>query len=527
MNLKHLSSLDATFLHLETPEMPMHVGALHVLDLPEGYAGDFFEDAKKFLSARLHLADVFTRKLALMPFDLADPVWVEDENIDIDYHVRQISLPKPGSNRQLQQYVARLHSSLLDRSRPLWEFFFIDGLKSGQVAYYTKVHHAGIDGQAGVALARAIFDLTPEGRTIKPPRVRTKRGEYQLGIAEMLSASIGNVFKQAVNIYRSAPAMVQGAKTILLPPPNDDGQRRWSLPKDFRFLAPRTPLNVAITNQRSFAGKTVPLAEVKLVAKTLGVSINDVVMGTVSGALRKYLAENQELPARSLLAAVPVSLRAEGDGTANNQVSMMRLTLATDLEDPLQRLEAIHTASNIAKSKLEKVKDALPTDFPILAAPWLISGLASLFGRSRLSNVIPPVANVAISNVPGIQTQLYFAGAKVVSYYPVSIPAHGVALNVTVQSYNGRLDYGLIACSRAVPDINDLGELVLAEHRILVELATKQQEQSHQEEARRIALAAALSADKPDETAPERSLARTKKTTPTVKTTARKRAVAA
>lgn len=481
MSLKHLSSLDATFLHLETPEMPMHVGALHVLDLPEGYSGDFFEDAKAFIAARLHLADIFTRKLALMPFDLADPVWVEDENIDIDYHVRQISLPKPGSNRQLQQYVARLHSSLLDRSRPLWEFFFIDGLKSGQVAYYTKVHHAGIDGQAGVALARAIFDLTAEGRPIKPPRPRPKRGEYQLGIAEMLSASVGNVFKQAVNIYKSAPAMIKGAKTILLPPLDDDGQRRWSLPKDMHFMAPRTLLNVAITNQRSFAGKTVPLAEVKLIGKTLGVSLNDVVMGTVSGALRNYLKDTDELPARSMLAAVPVSLRAEGDGTANNQVSMMRLTLATDLADPIKRLQAIHAASNSAKAKLEKVKGALPMDLPILAAPWLISGLASLFGRSRLSNVIPPLANVAISNVPGIQTQLYFAGAKVVSYYPVSIPAHGVALNVTVQSYNGRLDYGLIACSRAVPDINDLGELVLAEHRLLLELALKQQEKMQQE----------------------------------------------
>jgi len=481
MSLKHLSSLDATFLHLETPEMPMHVGALHVLDLPEGCSGDFFEDAKAFIAARLHLADIFTRKLALMPFDLADPVWVEDENIDIDYHVRQISLPKPGSNRQLQQYVARLHSSLLDRSRPLWEFFFIDGLKSGQVAYYAKVHHAGIDGQAGVALARAIFDLTAEGRPIKPPRPRPKRGEYQLGIAEMLSASAGNVFKQAVNIYKSAPAMIKGAKTILLPPIDADGQRRWSLPKDMHFMAPRTLLNVAITNQRSFAGKTVPLAEVKLIGKTLGVSLNDVVMGTVSGALRNYLKDIGELPARSMLAAVPVSLRAEGDGTANNQVSMMRLTLATDLADPLKRLQAIHAASNSAKAKLEKVKGALPMDLPLLAAPWLISGLASLFGRSRLSNVIPPVANVAISNVPGIQTQLFFAGAKVVSYYPVSIPAHGVALNVTVQSYNGRLDYGLIACSRAVPDINDLGELVLAEHRLLLELALKQQEKMQQE----------------------------------------------
>lgn len=482
MSLKHLSSLDATFLHLESSEMPMHVGALHVLDLPEGYKGDFFEDAKAFLQSRLHLADVFTRKLGLMPFDLADPVWVEDEDLDIDYHVRSISLPRPGSNRQLQQYVARLHSSLLDRSRPLWEFFVIDGLRSGQVAFYSKVHHAGVDGQAGVALARALFDLEPEGRLIRPARLKPRRGEYQLGIAEMLSASAGNAFKQAVNIYKSAPGLMKGMKSLLTPKMDEDGKRNWGLPKDMRLLAPKTPLNVSITNQRSFAARTVPLAEVKMIAKTLGVSLNDVVMGAVSGALRAYLKYSDALPAKSLLAAVPVSLRAADDATANNQVSMMRISLATDIADPLGRLHAINKDSGSGKAKMEHFKTSMPTDFPMLAAPWLISGLASLYGRSRLANVLPPVANVAISNVPGIQVQLYFAGAKVISYYPVSIPTHGVALNVTVQSYNGRLDYGLISCRRALPDIAELADMLLAEHRILVDLALKHQAEKQEQE---------------------------------------------
>ena len=160
--MKHLSGLDATFLHFETPEMPMHVGSLNVLELPKGYKGDFYEDAKAFMASRIHLADVFTRKLALMPFDLSNPVWVDDDDIDIDYHVRHITLPKPGTNRQLQQYVARLHSTLLDRSRPLWELFVIDGLKSGQVALYAKVHHAGIDGQGGVAVAIALAAIYAE-----------------------------------------------------------------------------------------------------------------------------------------------------------------------------------------------------------------------------------------------------------------------------------------------------------------------------------------------------------------------------
>ena len=469
--MNHLSGIDAAFLHLESPEMPMHVGSLHVLELPPGYGGDFFEDVKTCLAERLHLADVFTRKLALMPFDLSNPVWVEDEDIDLDHHVRHITLPKPGSNAQLQQYVARLHSTLLDRSRPLWEFFVIDGLRSGEVALYVKVHHARLDGQAGVALARALFDLEPTGRRIKPPRVKLRRNQYQLGVAELLGAAASNTFQQVVKLVKTLPAVAQAAKSVLLPERGDDGKRQWALPRNLDFLAPRTSLNVAITNQRRFAARTVPLAEVKEIAKSTGVSLNDVVMATVAGALRDYFRGHRELPAKPLSAAVPISLRAAGDESANNQVGMALMTLATDVADPLQRLRRIAESSTSTKAMMGRVKAAIPTDFPMLAAPWLMSGLASLYGRSRLANVLPPVANLVISNVPGVQQQLYFAGAKILSYYPVSIPAHGMALNVTVESYNGRLDYGLIACRRALPDIADLADSLLAEHHTLLELA--------------------------------------------------------
>lgn len=471
--MNHLSGIDATFLHMESPEMPMHIGSLNVMDLPEGYSGNFFEDTKAFVMARMHLAEVFTRKLALMPFDLSNPVWVEDEDIDMDYHIRHITLPSPGSNRQLQQYVARLHSSLLDRSRPLWEFFIIDGLKSGQVALYCKVHHSGIDGQAGVALGKAMFDLTATGRIIKPPRARVRHNRYQLGIAELLGAAVSNTAQQYVKLVKAIPTIARAAKSVLIPEKNEQGKRDWSLPKSLKLFAPKTSLNVAITNQRTFAGRTVPLAEVKQIAKLLGVSLNDVVMATTAGGLGNYLKDNHELPAQALRAAVPVSLREAGDTTANNQVSMIIINLATDIKDPLERIRKIHESSDSNKLMMGRVKGAIPTDFPMLAAPWLMSGLASLFGRSRLANVMPPLANVLISNVAGIPVQLYFAGAKVVSYYPVSIPSHGMALNVTVQSYNGRLDYGLIACRRAVPDINELADSLLAEHRKLLELALK------------------------------------------------------
>jgi WS/DGAT/MGAT family acyltransferase len=432
--MKHLSGLDATFLHLETPEMPMHVGSLNVLDLPKGYKGDFYEDAKQFMASRIHLADVFTRKLALMPFDMTNPVWVEDDDIDIDYHVRHITLPKPGTNRQLQQYVARLHSTLIDRSRPMWEFFIIDGLKSGQVALYTKVHHAGIDGQAGVALGKAIFDLEATGRVVKPPRARPRSSGYQLGMAELATAALRNTAQQYVKLFKMAPAIARALGGLAKPDEKAAEKDAATAPKKFNLFAPRTSLNVSITNQRTFAGRTISLAETKHIAKHFGVSLNDVVMATVAGALRHYLADNNELPAKPLVAGVPVSLREAGDETANNQASMILVSLATDITDPVQRLKAI------------------------------------MVGRSGLVNLLPPAANVAISNVAGAPFPMYFAGALVTSYYPVSIASHGTALNVTVQSYNGRMDYGLIACRRAVPDITEIGDYMLAEHKLLMDL---------------------------------------------------------
>ena len=472
--MRHLSGLDATFLHVESPEMPMHVGSLNVLRLPAGYEGDFYEAAKAHVASRMHLADVFTRKLALMPFDIANPVWVDDEDIDLEYHIRHITLPKPGTNRQLQQYVARLHSSLLDRSRPLWEFFVIDGLKSGEVALYTKVHHAGIDGQAGVELGRAMFDVTPVPREVKPPRPRVRRNQYHLGMAELAGAALRNTVEQYIKLFRLLPTIGRAARDILLPEPDDLGKRNWralKLPKGMKLFGPRTLLNVAITNQRAFAGRTVPLAEVKYLAKTFGVSLNDVVMGTTAGALRRYLQEHDDLPAKSLIAGVPVSLREQGDATATNQVSMITMTLATDIADPIDRMRAIQADSAASKAVMGRMKTAIPTDFPVFGAPWLISGIASLLGRSRLVNVTPPPVNLVVSNVAGIQMPLFFAGAEMTSYYPVSIPAHGQALNVTVQSYNGRLDYGLIACRRAVPDVTDIGDFIVAEHKKLMELA--------------------------------------------------------
>ena len=248
--MRHLSGVDASFLHLETPEMPMHVGSLNIFDLPEGYAGDFYEDVKAHIAGRMHLAEVFEHKLAQIPFELSNPVWVDDSDIDIDYHIRRVVLSKPGTFKQLEQLVGRLHSSLLDRSRPLWEFYVIEGLQTGQPAIYAKVHHAAVDGQAGVALAKAIYDLTPEPRPIKAA-ARTQRGnQYQLGVAELATAAVQNTIQQYIKLFTTLPNAMRAMASATMPAFAGGQFPRSSACRRTGTLGPKTPLNVSITNQR-------------------------------------------------------------------------------------------------------------------------------------------------------------------------------------------------------------------------------------------------------------------------------------
>jgi len=453
-DMKHLSVVDGAFLHLESPEMPMHVGSLALFDAPPGGAGAWYEAVKAHVASRMHLAPVFTRKLALMPFDLANPVWIHDDDIDLDYHMRYLVLPKPGTMAQMEALCARLHSSLLDRSRPLWEFYVIEGLADGRLGFYSKVHHAAVDGQAAVALANSIFDVTPEPRRVKPPRaVRSNR--YQLGVAELLGAALTNQARQVLRFAALIPplagAAVGAAKSALAA--RRAGVKS-SVPTRFK-LAPATPFNTPITNQRAFTGVSLPLREVKTIGKAHGASINDMVLWLCSTALRDYLAEGRELPDKSLVAGVPISLRAEGDTSSNNQVSGTLIDLGTQVKDPLKRLAVIIDGTRAMKAQMGTFGDLIPKDFPSIGSPWLLSGLASLYGRSGLASRLR-VANVAISNVPGPQVPLFLAGAQMAGLYPLSIVGHGLALNITVQSYMGQLCFGLIACRRAMPDVKDL-----------------------------------------------------------------------
>ncbi|WPG36720.1 wax ester/triacylglycerol synthase family O-acyltransferase [Variovorax sp. EBFNA2] len=445
--MDHLSSMDASFLHLETPETPMHVGSLMLLDLPEGYRGDYYEDVKGMLGKRLHLASVLTRKLAQMPFELAEPVWIDDDDIDLDYHVRSLTLRRPGTMEQLHHLVARLHSSLLDRSRPLWEMYVIEGLENGQVAFYTKAHHSGVDGKAGTELAKVLYDTTAQMREVRP--ARRKRGggnHYQLGVAELLQAAVSNSARQYRKLAELLPAAARAltaAGSVLASQQTGKGQRRLSL-----GMAPKSMFNDAITNQRSYSTMSLPFDELKALGKRVGGTVNTIVMAMCSEALARFLKERNLLPKEALIAGVPVSLRAEGDDSMNNQVSMVRVDLATDIGDVAERFKAIHASSEAAKAVVRELKPVLGVDMPITGSPWLMTSLASLYGRSNLARRVPPAANVLISNVPGPGATLYVAGARMMHFYPVSIPYHGSALNITVQSYAGSLDFGLTACRR-------------------------------------------------------------------------------
>src|SRR6516165_12451 len=482
--MDQLSGMDASFLHLETPETPMHVGSLMLLELPENYQGDYYEDVKAMLSKRLHIASVLTRKLAQMPFELAEPVWIEDDDIDLDYHVRTVTLRRPGTKAQLEQLVARLHASLLDRSRPLWEMYVIDGLEDGQVAFYSKAHHSGVDGKAGVELAKVLYDTSPKMREVPPPRRKRTSGNYQLGVTELLQAAATNAAQQYRKLAELLPTAAKAfatAASVVASQRTPVGERSLNL-----GLAPKTIFNDSITNQRSYSTLSIPLADIKALGKRLGGTINTVVMAMCSIALQRFLKDRNLLPKKPLIALVPVSLRVEGDSAMNNQVSMVRVDLATDIDDLPARLKAIHASSEAAKAVVKELKPILGVDVPITGSPWLMTGLASLLGRANLASRFAVAGNVVISNVPGPPITLYMAGARMVHYYPVSIPYHGSALNITVQSYAGSLEFGLTACRRVLSqdESHELVEHLQTALRELEALATVDAVTTGEREAR-------------------------------------------
>lgn len=466
--MKQLSGLDATFLHLETAQMPMHVGALHVFEIPPGARGKFVTRLRAHMATRLPMAPVLRRRLWWMPLNLANPAWVDAE-VDLRQHIVEITLPpsaKLGDGMAaLEAAVSQLHPVLLDRSRPLWKMHVLEGLAPAangnrRVGLYSQFHHAAVDGQAAVALAQVILDLAPEGRDLAVrPSARSK--VFKLGWAEMLRGAIANEASQVVHIVKQLPGTVgvlagaasQALQRSALLKGKGSGPSASNL-----TLAPRTVLNTSVSEGRAFAAVSLPLARLKASAKTHEATLNDIVLLLCSTALRRWLGQHGGVPRKSLVAAVPISLRQKGDTTSDNQASMSLVSLGTQVADLRKRLAHVKAATAAMKSAMGGIKSVLPTDFPSIGVPWLMEALTGLYGRAKVADRIPLVANVVISNVPGPPVPLYMAGARMLSNYPTSIVAHGMALNITVQSYDQQMDFGLMADAAAMPDVRSLAD---------------------------------------------------------------------
>jgi diacylglycerol O-acyltransferase len=496
---KKLSSMDASFLYLETPEMPMHVGSMAIFRLPDDYQGDFFEAFKAMIASRLHLAPILKARLEKTPLDIDHPSWVEDDQFDIDRHIFRGSLPAPHDRATLERIVGWMHAKLLNRARPLWEFYVFEGMKDNEIGLYSKMHHACIDGGAGAALTNMIYDVTPVPRQVDPPAERAKVGQeprdfaanlvdsyQQLWLKPFDSATaakgielprtgksdIGSILfdnamfqiESAVKFASSIPTMLKSVSEVV--GKIADPKSRESIAG---MMSPSTILNKAISSERSFAGTSISLSQAKAVAKQSGGKLNDVVLALSSGVVRRYLKERGALPAKPMTAAVPISLREEGNTESNNQVFGMICSIATHIEDPKARLEAIIAQSTKSKEMSHPLRALMPqvSNISMLGAPILVQILALLYSRSSLSDVLPPAANITVSNVPGPRQTLYAAGAELLHIFPVSISTHGLALNITVQSYRDQLDFGFIAGANIIPHVQELCDMLPGEFTAL------------------------------------------------------------
>ena len=455
--MKQLSGLDATFLYFETDDTPMHVAGLTIYDLPKGFRGSWHKHFTEFFKSRVHLVPIFGMKLAKAAFQLDHPGWVDAGELDFDYHIQSAKLPKPGTRAQLEALVAELHSTRLDRRKPLWQFTVIEGLEGRQVALYSKVHHAAVDGGAGMVITQALCDLSETPREVKPPKPKpdTRKPTQAERAILTLHDLVTNAARQQLNVMEAVPKLMSQMADMAAPVLTG----KVGLPQ---MLAPRTPFNTTVGPERTYAARSISLIETKAIAKATGSKLNDVVMAITSGALRKYLMKRQALPDAELVAFVPISLRELGNTDINNQVFGMNCSLATNYGDPLKRLQKISAASSTTKAIAGSVKDAAVGDFTMVGAPTILPGLMQLYGATKLADVVPQVVNLTISNTMGPPFPLYCAGAKIAALYPVSIPTHGVGLNVTVQSYTDHLDFGITAAETALPDAAELADLLIA-----------------------------------------------------------------
>jgi len=452
--MKPVKLLDAAFLHGESAATPMHVGALFLLEgIPPRSRKSFFQRFRSMIGSRLGASEVFTRKLARLPLDFANPMWVTTSDIDLDYHVRRSVLPRPGNLRQLEHRVARLHEPLLDRDRPLWELHLIEGLSGGRAALYVKVHHAGLDGHSAQLFLQAFVDTAPKLPSAARGTPLPEADDHSR--LRLLAAGLAHQLHE----YRELPARLAGMASAAA---RLFQERDAATPE-----TPRTVLNEVISGRRAFATAEIPLDTARTVARQAQGTVNDVVLAVTAGALRRWLLQRGLLPGQPLFAGVPVSARAHGDTEHAIQVAFISVNLHTGEADPLARLAAIHQSADAAKGQAGAFKSLIPDDVPSLGLPWVLGGIARLVSHPDIADRVPLPFNLVVSNVPGPPMPLYVAGARVATYLPISIVYHGVGLNVSAYSYDSKLFVGVTSCTDLMPDPDQFARDMLDELSLL------------------------------------------------------------
>jgi diacylglycerol O-acyltransferase / wax synthase len=452
----------AAFLLAENRRQPMHVGGLQLFRRPDGAARDYARTMYESMVGVEDMAPLFLKRPRRSLTTAGQWVWTEDTEFDIEYHVRHSALPKPGRVRELLDLCSRLHGARLARERPLWEAHVIEGMRDGRIALYTKVHHALVDGVSSMRLLQSVLSTDPDRRQMPPPwgirhattlggpghdeqaRAERRRAEHDQQLKDLPMSA----FRSALGLTADA-AGLPGAlvKTISRGLRNETSA--------LSLYAPRTIINERITGARRFAAQDWPIERMRAIGRASGTTINDVVLAMCSGAMRRYLTELEALPGSTLVAMVPVGLQAKQAHTASaeggNAVGAVMVKLGTDLDDPADRLSAIHDSMTAGKQALSTM-----TPMQILAMSAIGMAPALVTPMLRLQGIARPPFNLIISNVPGPSSTHYYNGAELVGMYPLSIPIHGMGLNITCTSYAGSLGFGLTGCRRTVPRLQRL-----------------------------------------------------------------------
>jgi len=469
--MRSLSGMDAAFLALETPTTPLHVGVALVMDPPEGTRSLFspstrYAQIRRVIEQRLYLVPQMRQRAIRVPLGLHHPVWVDDPDFELDDHLSRASLPSPGGRAELDAFVATVMSRRLDPDRPLWEMHIVEGIEGGRTALVAKVHHAILDGVSGASVLAAFLDLSPRARLVPlrddwdPPALPSE--------TQVLRHAASSLVKQPGEALNTLQAGVEAVADLGMH--NRELAGRGEQPPPGFFAAPRTSFNGAVSNRKRYAGLSVPLEDVKLVGRQFGATVNDVLLASVSGGLRRLLAARREALEAPLVAMVPVSTRAEDEADQlGNQISGMLVSLATDVDDPVERLDAISESARLAKEQEKIHRGRLLGDLAQMALPALASRVARAVAGTRLFDKVRPPFNVTVSSVRVPDVSLFCAGSQVVETYPVGPMAEGVGLNVTVFSYLDRVYFGLLACRRLLPELDELalhvddalGELVV------------------------------------------------------------------